>query len=105
MEEERKKMSRERSEEEKTGDVWREVSYELTPEELERSRTVRVESDLPTFKGKICVNPGKEGRGKNLLGDKRSDAYSSEHHEIGLHETTSPEELERRIERGQQKTR
>lgn len=36
MEKERRKMSLERSEEEKTSDVWREVSYELTPEELER---------------------------------------------------------------------
>lgn len=101
MREEERKRTSERSEEEKTEDVWREVSYELTPEELERSRTLRVESDLPTFKGRIHVNPGMEGRGRNLLGDKRSDAYSSEHHEIRRHETTSPEG----IERGQQKTR
>jgi len=101
---EERRMETDISEEEKTAEVWTESDKATTSSDVEREyekgKTPRVDSDLPTFKGEIHVNEGMEGRGKNLLGDKQSGGYS-----WTKGEGISHEEMSRRIGRGQQKTR
>jgi len=101
---EERRMDTDMREEEKTGEVWEKTDKVTTSSdvdrEYEKGKTPRVDSDLPTFKGEKEVNPGLEGRGANLLGDKQSGGYS-----WTKGEGISSEEASRRIGRGQQKSR
>lgn len=75
-----KEMEKEISEQEKTEDIWTTSDKATTSSDVEREyekgKTPRVNSDLPTFKGKKEVNVGFEGRGANVLGDRQSGGYS-----------------------------